>query len=221
MYQITGLFTVKTKARLLRCSRSAALIFLKERVLSFISRERACLFRSLVSETFISRRLLELWCQTSLPAHLGESGATHLGISCFHSCITRWKAVINFKSLCCSTHFCLQTRLIRQQELSAEMVSYCSGLNESMSRQRRHKERQRDVASPVLPGSLFSPRSQLGVLDESLDGNGPPFLPHERGRPRRRRKRRRNGWNVGPCCRARHQIYLYEKLSIFFFFFFD
>ena len=78
-------------------------------------------------------------CQTSLAyaGHLGEC-AWYPGISCFHSCITRWKAVINFKSLCCSTgHFCLQTRLIRQQQqLSVEMVSYRSGLNESMSCQR-------------------------------------------------------------------------------------
>lgn len=76
-------------------------------------------------------------------------------ISCFHSCITRWKAAINFKSLCLfNTHFCLQTRLIRQQ-LSAEMVSYRSGWNESMSRHtdgRRDREtqRQRDVASLLL-----------------------------------------------------------------------
>jgi hypothetical protein len=103
-------------------------------------------------------------------------------------------------------------------------VRLCSGLNESMSRQRR----QRDVASPVLPGSYSLLAFLFGlcacvVLDESLDGNGEDphsSSPIERGRPRRprrRKKKKKIKKTDGMCCIARHQIYLYEKLSIFFF----
>lgn len=155
-------------------------------------------------------------------------------ISCFHSCITRWKAAINFKSLCLfNTHFCLQTRLIRQQ-LSAEMVSYRSGWNESMSRHTdgrrdRETERQRDREMWHLFSfsSWFSSSSSL--LDESLDGNGehPPPSQLQKKRKRkeknekkrkkkkkRRKSRKRRTDGMSGCAASSDIKFIYEKLSI-------
>lgn len=51
-------------------------------------------------------------------------------------------------------------------------------------------ERQRDVASPLELNSL--PGSPQSVVDESLDRNGEPPLPHEKEEDEEKRRRRKS-----------------------------
>ena len=92
--------------------------------------------------------------------------------------------MINFKSLCVvfNTFLSPNTALIRQR-LSAEMVSYRSGLNESMSRQRRQGRTGGEMWH-LSSSSLFLSHSSsswfLSFFSFFLDRNGePPQTPEE------------------------------------------